>query len=125
MNLKYTLLINGLSTLPFALILMLFASDIAKQFSLISPLNIQILSSALLLFSFLAMWCARSMHLTTVKLILLLDLLWVIASAIMIIFDPLDMTFVAKLGTLIIAAWVSLMSALEFKGIKQLQEITH
>lgn len=119
--LNKVLLSNAVTTLPFAVALMVFATPVTFALGLSESMWVVSLGIALLLFSITAWWCARQVKLSVAIIITLLDALWFVASVFILLFDPSQMTFVAKVLVFVVALWVLLMLVMEVKGLRQLK----
>ncbi len=121
-TLKNVMLVNALSSGATAFLLLLVPGVFSEMFGRREKLPFIAVGVFLLVFAFIVFTQSRKplVHKGWLKLIIALDVLWVIESAIILIPQLFDLT---TLGYAIIAAvamWVALMAILQTKGLKQL-----
>lgn len=118
-SLPNILRINSVSSGLTGLIFSFFPNKAAEVFGVTSRFPFIATGLALILFAaFVFRVSIDMLQLNKVKIVILLDLLWVVASAIAI---PLLISKVSSWGILLIAAvmaWVALMAILQSKAMK-------
>ena len=122
LKLNTVLLVNGLTTLPFAIAIWLFSSQMSHHLGGISPFFLELLAFGLLSFSVLACWCAKYLNTSIIRLVTGLDCLWVVMSVWLLTFDPLGLSQIASIVIFIIALWVCLMIVLEGYGLRAIKQ---
>lgn len=120
-RLKTVLLVNALTSGGTGLLLLLFNQSIAELFGSVLQWPFIAAGIFLLLFSLLV-W-AQSRKISPgkgwVKLIIALDILWVVESAIILLPQLFHLSTTGYLLIGAVAAWVALMAVLQLKGLKE------
>jgi hypothetical protein len=121
-TLKNVLLLNGVSSGATALLLVLFPSAIATIFGTTSTLPFIGAGIFLLIFAAFVLNESRQNPLRTgmIKIILVLDILWVIDSLALVVFQLFDLSFWGYLLIGGVALWVAVMAFLQQKGLKSI-----
>lgn len=121
-TLKNVLLLNGVSSGATALLLVLFPRAIATIFGTTSTLPFIGAGVFLLLFAGLVLNESRQHPLRAgmVKFIIVLDILWVIDSMALVVFQLFGLSFLGYVLIAGVALWVALMAFLQQKGLKSI-----
>ncbi len=122
LNIKTTLLVNGLSSGATGIGLVIFAKPIAALFSVSYPIVFTEVGIFLITFAALVLVTGlrKSTNANAVKLITLLDTLWVVGSIVAVIELFQVISTAGILLILAVAAWVGVMALLQRSGLKQL-----
>jgi hypothetical protein len=118
LNLNNTLMLNATLTLPFAIILFLFSDLIANLLGM-GVLVIELLAAGLVLFSIAAWFAAKRSNILIAQLITLLDISWVLASCMLVVINPYNMTLLATVLVIMIALLVLFFALFQLRGILQ------
>ncbi|WP_337041721.1 hypothetical protein [Emticicia sp. 17c] len=120
-NLKNVLLINALSSGATGLLLIEFPAFTAKMFGVAASLPFMLIGVFLVGFSLLVYYASRQNPLSRnlVRLIIFLDIVWVVDSLIIVIPQLFSLTFIGYALITAVAAWVGLMAFLQIKGLKE------
>jgi len=97
MSLPNILKFNAVTTLPFAGLLLIFNQFLTQFLGDISSTAIILLALDLVIFSFFAWWVSKAPKKRFVGIINALDILWLSLTSFIIIFDPLHISFIAKI----------------------------
>jgi hypothetical protein len=121
-TLKNVLLVNALSSGATGLGLIAFAAPIAILFGISNPTPIVEVGIFLVAFAILVFReSRRTIHnLKTVKLIIALDISWVLVSLFVVVLQLFNLTPVGYLGIAAVAIWVAGMVYLQINGMKRL-----
>lgn len=121
-TLKNVLLLNGVSSGATALLLVFFPDAIATIFGTTSTLPFIGAGVFLLVFAGLVLNESRQHPLRAgmVKFIIVLDILWVIDSLVLVVFQLFDLSFLGYVLIAVVALWVALMAFLQQKGLKSI-----
>ena len=121
-NLKNVMLINAVSSGATGLLLILFPGYTAQLFGAGRQLPFVLAGIFLVLFAVLAFWHSRRDPLSTgwVKIIVALDILWVVESLILLFPKLFGFSAVGYMLIAGVALWVAVMAALQAKGLKQI-----
>jgi hypothetical protein len=121
-SLKIVLLVNALSSGATGLLLILFSPAVADLFGAKQQWPFVAAGIFLLLFSVLVFMQSRKDYPTKgwLKLIIALDVLWVIESAVVIFPRMFGLTVIGYILIGGVAAWVALMAFLQMKGLRRL-----
>ena len=121
LQLKNVLRINGISSGATGLGLIVFASAMADIFGLRNSIAITEVGIFLLLFALFVLWEAQRAIPNTkaVKIIIMLDVLWVIASALIVSLQLFELTALGYLAIAAVALWVAGMAYLQRVGLKE------
>ena len=122
-TLKNVLLINGVSSGATGLLLVLFPSAIANLFGVTGTLPFLGTGAFLLVFAGLVLHEARQnpLRVGMVRLIIVLDILWVIDSLAVVGLQLFGLSLMGYLLTGGVALWVALMAFLQQRGLKSIQ----
>lgn len=120
-SLKNVLLINGISSGATGLLLVSFSVFISGIFGITNPSVSIGVGVFLLLFSAFVVLVGVQTPIksTLVKVIAFLDILWVLASLIILVLQPLEITLIGSVLIFAVALWVTLMSMLQVKYVAQ------
>lgn len=120
LSLKNVLKINGISSGATGVGLVGFSEFFAKIFSIEASLLFIDIGLFLILFSGLVLFTAfqKTIKIKLVKLIVLIDYLWVVASLFACLFFIDSISWIGHLLILGIAAWVALMAVLQNSKLK-------
>jgi hypothetical protein len=122
MRLKNVLLVNALTSGATGLLLILFKASVAQLFG--SAMQWPFIAAGIFLVVFAIMVFAQSRKQQVskgwVKLIIALDIMWVVESAIILLPQLFGLTSIGYALIGAIALWVALMAFLQIKGLKQL-----
>ncbi len=121
-TLKPVLLINALSSGATGLLLLLFPGAIAALFGSSTKMPFIAVGLFLLLFAVLVFNQSRKpvIQKAWVKLIIALDILWVVESAIILIPQLFSFTTLGYVIITAVALWVAVMAILQARGLEQL-----
>lgn len=121
-TLKNVMLINAISSGATGLGLIVFADFIAGLFeaSVTGPF-IEV-GAFLLAFATLVFSVSRGnpVNARAVRLVIVLDTLWVVASLAIVLFQPLAISMLGYIAIAAVALWVAAMAYLQSAGLKQL-----
>jgi hypothetical protein len=118
LNLNNTLMLNATLTLPFAIILFIFSGLFASLLGM-GALVIELLAAGLVLFSIVAWLAAKKSNILIAQLITLLDISWVLASGMLVVMNPYNMTLLATVLVIITALLVLFFALFQLRGILQ------
>lgn len=121
-SLKNVLMVNALSSGATGVLLVSFPAFVANLFGAAVQWPFIAAGIFLILFALYVFVQARSASVSRgkVKFIIVMDILWVVESAV-ILFPPLfGLTMIGYAVIAGVAAWVSLMAVLQVKGLKTL-----
>ncbi|HEY5746672.1 MAG TPA: hypothetical protein VIU12_11385 [Chryseolinea sp.] len=122
LTLRNVLLINAVSSGATGLLLVLFSDFFARLFGIesVSPF----LETGIFLLAFAGFVFYEGRRSTTntsrIRLIIALDTLWVVASTLLLVLQPVAITLIGNLFIAAVAVWVAAMAALQFRGLKQI-----
>jgi hypothetical protein len=121
-TLKNVLLINAVSSGATGLGLLVVPGIVATLFGV--PLTQPFLGVGIFLFAFAALVfiVSRNKDLSkgSVRLIIVLDVVWVVASFVIVLLQLFDLSALGYISIFAVAAWVGLMAYLQFNGLKNL-----
>ncbi|MEO6285237.1 MAG: hypothetical protein ABIN80_10885 [Dyadobacter sp.] len=122
-TLKNVLIINALSSGATGLILATFPSYIAGLFGAAQTMPFVAVGVFLLIFAAIVFTQGRKNPLSTgwIKLIIVLDILWVVESLMIIATEMFGLTPLGYCLIGAVALWVALMAFLQLKGLRQLK----
>jgi hypothetical protein len=120
--LKNVLRINAISSGVTGLGLIAFASTVASLFGLNNGMAVSEVGIFLLVFAtFVFREGQRTAPKTNaVKVIIALDVTWVAASGLIVVFQLFELTLLGYLSISAVALWVAAMAYLQNAGLKQL-----
>ena len=121
-NLKNVLLINAVSSGATGLGLIAFAAPVAVLFGANNPVPVTGVGIFLLAFAILVFTESRraTHNLNMVKLIIALDISWVIGSIVIVLLQLFNLTPLGYLAIGTVALWVAGMAYLQVNGMKRL-----
>ncbi|WAC11948.1 hypothetical protein [Dyadobacter pollutisoli] len=121
-TLKNVLIINALSSGATGLILAIFPSYIAGLFGAAQTMPFVAVGIFLIIFAAIVFTQGRKNPPSTgwIKLIIVLDTLWVIESLMIIAAEMFGLTAIGYYSIGAVAFWVALMAFLQLKGLRQL-----
>jgi hypothetical protein len=121
-TLKNVLLLNALSSGATGLGLIAFATPIATLFGVNKPTLILAIGIFLFVFAILVFReSKRTLHnLKMIKLIIALDVSWVIVSLLIVVLQLFNLTPLGYLAIGAVAFWVAAMAYLQINGVKRL-----
>jgi hypothetical protein len=121
-QLKSTLKGNALFSLGSGLSLILLSDQIMAFLAITSTFPLKLIGFGLLFFVLFLTFVAYKNKLNTglVYTIIALDIAWVIASILILIFDPFAISFPGKSVIFLIAMIVSVFALLQYKLIRRL-----
>jgi hypothetical protein len=124
-SLKNVMLINAFSSGATGVILILFPGIISGIFGISTKLPFVAVGIFLFLFAILvfAQAIRDPIHKGWLKLIIILDIAWVVESAILILAQLFDLSSIGYVLTGAVALWVALMATLQTKGLKQFSSV--
>lgn len=119
-KLKQILLFNAVFSTTSGTVLILFSNPIAAIFSLKTGLPLQLIGTALLAFVFQLIWTRSKFPIPpfAVKGIIFQDLIWVLGSLILIIWNPFLISTLGLWIISIIAIIVFMFAWLQWKYLK-------
>jgi hypothetical protein len=119
--LKNVLLVNALSSGATGVLLVLFPGWVAGLCG--APLSWPFVAAGLFLIVFAALVFAQSrkqvMQKGWIKLIIALDIIWVVESLIIVVPQLFGLSFLGYFLIGAVAGWVALMAFLQSRGLKQ------
>jgi hypothetical protein len=121
LTLKTVLFVNGISSAVTGLGLVSFAAPVATVFGLDQKAPFTFTGVFLIVFGLYVLSTALSkvLSLHAVKLITILDIVWVLASIAVVAIDGSKISVIGNISIIAVAAWVALMAALQSRGLKQ------
>ena len=121
--LKWVLLTNTAFSTLSGIMCIVGAGSVAAFSGLQSPIPMLILGGLLLFFAYDVYKISRQSPIAKNKarLVLWMDVLWVVASAILLIADPFSFTTEGRWAILVIADVVMVFAILEFIGLRTAQ----
>lgn len=119
--LRRTLVVNGLFSAISGALILLLSGPIATYFGLPSPTAMMALAVVILAFALFVYLTLRSvpMNRTQATLILIGDIVWVVASAIILVGDLFSLTAGGKVMVLIAALIVADFALFEWIGLRR------
>ena len=124
-RLKNVLLINALTSGATGLLLVLFPGLTANLFG--AGLHWPFVAAGLFLIVFASLVWIQSRQATPqkgwVKLIIVLDIVWVVESLVIVVPQLFGLTFLGYLLITGVAGWVALMAWLQTRGLRQLSAV--
>ena len=121
-TLKNVLIINALSSGATGLGLIVAPRFVANLFEVSLTLPFVAVGVFLSLFASMVYWVSRKdpLNESAVRLIIILDSMWVAGSIIIILFQLFELSNLGYLVIGAVAAWVGLMAWLQYNGVKHL-----
>jgi len=125
-TLKNVLLINSLSSGATGLGLVAVPGLLANLFDTYSSMPFIGTGVFLLVFAGMVLFESRKSSLSPywVRLIIILDTLWVVGSLAIVLTKAFDLSGLGYLLIGVIALWVALMAYLQFQGLKRIKMFT-
>lgn len=122
-TLKNVLLLNAVSSGATGVLLMVFANFMATLFHANSAIPFVEVGIFLVVFAILVFTESRKQfhHTKTVKLIIILDITWVVASFTLIALQLFNLSTVGYAIIAAVALWVSAMAYLQIAGLKGIE----
>lgn len=122
LTLRNVLLINAVSSGATGLLLVLFSDFFAGLFGVESASPFLETGIFLLAFAGFVFYEGRRSNVNTgrVRLIIALDTLWVVASVLLLVLQPVAITWIGNVFIAAVALWVAAMAGLQFRGLKQI-----
>lgn len=119
-KLQLTLNGNASFSLISGLLLIIFPEQVSNIMGLENPLIFSIIGIGLLLFVALILYTIKrkNTNYLLVKSIIIQDLIWVIASILLLLFDPFNISFSGKIIVSIVACIVFYFALLQYKYTK-------
>lgn len=119
-SLRNVLLINGVSSGATGLLILFFGNAVASLFGAGGPTAFWAVGIFLILFAGLVVneGLKASARPKRVRLIIVLDVLWVVNSAAIVVLQLFDLSALGYMAISAVAAWVALMAFLQFRGLK-------
>jgi hypothetical protein len=126
-TLRNVLMINGLSSGATGLILAAASAFIADVLNVSGTSPVMAAGWFLIFFAALVLYTARQKMISRrlVITIILLDIIWVIASAIVVTVSVLQLSRIGYSLILAVALWVALMAILQINGLRKLSRRTN
>lgn len=120
-NLRNVLFLNGISSGATGALLTIFAGTFASWFGVATPAPFVEVGLFLVAFAALVIVAAlRQPPLPgLVRLIIVLDVAWVLISILVVVLQPFTLSLVGNLLILGVAAWVAAMAGLQRRGLRQ------
>ena len=121
-TLKNVLLVNALSSGATGLGLIAFSAPIAILFGISEPTPVMEVGIFLVAFAILVFREGRrtTYNLRIVKLIIALDIAWVLVSTLIVLLQLFNLTPLAYFAISAVALWVAGMAYLQINGMKRL-----
>ena len=125
-KLKRVLITNAISSGSTGAIMALMPGKIASLFEVAQSTPFLIIGIFLVLFAIQVSYVALKGEITVgqVKPIILMDLGWVIASFVIVLFSLFNFSMIGYVLTTLIALWVGTMAFLQNQGVKRLERTT-
>ncbi|HTJ51339.1 MAG TPA: hypothetical protein VL443_17890 [Cyclobacteriaceae bacterium] len=122
MPLKNVLIVNGVSSGATGIGLVAFAQLAAKLFDVSQTSVFAGTGIFLLVFAAVVLFEAfrDSIRMRQVQIIIALDVLWVIASVLVVLLMLSKISAIGNLLIIAVALWVAMMAFLQVKGLKQI-----
>ncbi|PST83621.1 hypothetical protein C7T94_13865 [Pedobacter yulinensis] len=122
LNLKNTLFVNAASSGATGILLIIFSNETARLFGLQAAGPFTATGIFLVAFAALVFAAAgKHTHAGLVQLVTMLDLLWVAASVLLVLFAGSSFSGLGIGAVLAVAGWVALMAFLQVRGLRSLQ----
>jgi hypothetical protein len=120
-NIRHVLFLNGISSGATGLLLAAFANTFASWFAVATPTPFVEVGLFLVAFATLVIVAAlrQPLALGLVRLIIVLDVAWVLVSILVVVLQPFALSLVGNLLILGVAAWVAVMAGLQRRGLRQ------
>ncbi|SOD78194.1 hypothetical protein [Spirosoma fluviale] len=120
-SLKTVLIINAVSSGATGLLLLALANPIAQLFGQSSTGIFTEVGLFLVAFAVFVFYQSRQHSVSTgaVRFIIALDLLWVVASVILLVWPSVELTGLGQAAIAAVALWVALMAYLQTNGLKK------
>ncbi|SDF80599.1 hypothetical protein SAMN04487996_112242 [Dyadobacter soli] len=121
-TLKNVMLINAISSGATGLGLAIFPKAIAGLFETTATMPFIEVGIFLVAFAALVFSVSRGnpMNARAVRLVIVLDTLWVIGSAAIVLFQPFPISVIGYVGIGAVALWVAAMAYLQSAGLRQM-----
>lgn len=121
LTLRNVLLINAVSSGATGLLLVLFSDFFAGLFGIESVSPFLETGIFLLAFAGFVFYEGRKSNINAgrIRLIIALDALWVVASILLLVLQPVTITLIGNLFIAAVAVWVAGMAVLQFRGLRQ------
>ncbi len=121
-TLKNVMLINAISSGATGLGLAAFPKAIAALFETTATMPFVETGIFLVAFAALVFSVSRSnpLNVRAVRLVIVLDTLWVIGSAAIVLFQPFPISFIGYVFIGAVAAWVAGMAYFQSAGLRQI-----
>jgi hypothetical protein len=121
-TLKKVLRINALSSAATGIGLVIFASTLATLFAVENSMIIMEVGIFLIAFAIMVFRESRrtNLHVKMIRLIVLLDSTWVVASLLIIVLQLFNLSVIGYLAIAAVALWVAAMAYLQQNGAKQI-----
>ncbi|GAB3038773.1 hypothetical protein [Spirosoma pulveris] len=121
-SLQTVLIINAVSSGATGLLLLAFTNPIAQLFGQSSTGVFTEVGIFLVAFAGFVFYQSRrnSLSVSAVRSIVALDLLWVVASVILLVWPSVELTGLGQAAIAAVALWVALMAYLQTNGLKKL-----
>ncbi|MBT1711496.1 hypothetical protein KK062_24855 [Fulvivirgaceae bacterium PWU5] len=120
-NLRNVLFLNGISSGATGALLAVFAGTFASWFGVTTPTPFVEVGLFLVAFAALVIVAALRQPQAPglVRLIIVLDVSWVLVSILVVVLQPVALSLVGNLLILGVAAWVAAMAGLQRRGLSQ------
>jgi hypothetical protein len=120
-SLKNVLLINGISSGVTGLQLVVFGNMAAGLFGVAQPHAFWGVGIFLVAFAVLVVTVGLQAPIreNRVRLIIALDILWVVASLSIVVLQLFTLSFIGYMAITAVAGWVGLMAYLQMRGLKK------
>jgi hypothetical protein len=120
-SLKNVLLINGISSGVTGLLLVVFGNMAAGLFGVAQPHAFWGVGIFLIAFAVLVVTegFQSPIRENRVRLIIALDILWVVASLLIVVLQLFTLSFIGYAAITAVAGWVGLMAYLQVRGLKK------
>ncbi len=118
-TLQKALLVNAIFSTVSGLNLVIFHHSIAKLFKVNSTIVFWVVGIGLIFFAFTILLEIKKQRAQAIKMIIIQDYIWVIASTILLIFRPFNISIAGNLTIAIIAIIVLVMAVSQSKALAQ------
>ena len=120
-KLRNALMANAVFSFTSGIIIVIFSSQLSTVMNIANNATLLIIGIGLLIFASTIVFirAKKEVHAKSIKSIIVQDWIWVIGSAIMLIFRPLGISTVGNIIIGIIAIIVMLLAILQMKSLRQ------
>lgn len=119
-RLKKVMFVNALSSGATGLLLIVLSENIAELFKVSNGIPLVAVGAFLVAFACLVYYASRRSQAKPqgVKLVITLDIIWVLVSVLILITDAFRLSPVGNLAVSLVAIWVALMAYLQHRYLR-------